>query len=219
MVDRTKRFRLCGSGTKKLTATVTTKITLDLTQVVIRPFASQTVVNRFCCGKEPINRFLKNKARKMNDRSEQRIFCAHLGASTECIGYYSLQLGSDHVSEVLGTKQSYVRNHVAFAAVTLMFLGVHEPCQRQGLGEYLLMDVFTKVAEISKSAGFYALTLLSLDEQSTAFYKSLNFEAYGGTEKQPKMLYPLADILTLVNGRAASILSDPPPIERICGSG
>ena len=41
------------------------------------------------------------------------------------------------------------------------------------------------------------LTLQSLDDDSTAFYKSLNFAVYSENLKQPKMLYPLTDILTL----------------------
>jgi len=44
----------------------------------------------------------------------------------------------------------------------------------------------------------YALTLVSLDEDSTAFYTSLNFRVYSEDVKLPKMLYPLEDILTLV---------------------
>jgi hypothetical protein len=62
------------------------------------------------------------------------------------------------------------------------------------------MDAFSKVAAISDHAGFYALTLQSLDDDSTAFYKSLAFTEYSENLKQPKMLYPLENILTLVRG-------------------
>ena len=64
------------------------------------------------------------------------------------------------------------------------------------------MDVFSRVAQLSDHAGFFALTLISLDDDSTALYKSLNFNVYSENLKQPKMLYPLADILTLVRGAA-----------------
>jgi hypothetical protein len=45
-----------------------------------------------------------------------------------------------------------------------------------------------------------SLTLVSLVDEATAFYKSLNFTIYSENLRQPKMLYPLADILTLVRG-------------------
>lgn len=109
-----------------------------------------------------------------------------------CIGYYALQLGSDSAADFLSSQTTYIKTHTAFPAVHLAFLGVHEEWQRQGLGAYLLMDAFSKVAEISKYAGFYALTLQSLDDNSTGFYKSLNFTVYSENIKQPKMLYPLA---------------------------
>lgn len=57
------------------------------------------------------------------------------------------------------------------------------------------MDAFTKVAAISDHAGLFALTLISLDEDSTAFYKSLGFTIYSEGLKQPKMLYPIGDLL------------------------
>ena len=47
--------------------------------------------------------------------------------------------------------------------------------------------------------GFSLSTLTSLDDDSTAFYQSLNFEVYSEKTKLPKMLYPLEDILTLVS--------------------
>jgi ribosomal protein S18 acetylase RimI-like enzyme len=169
--------------------------------VDIRPFSNESVVNRFCCGKRPLDQFLKNKAKKSAYRNEHRVFCAHLDGTPSVIGYYALQIGTDSVSELPdANKDNYLRNYVAFPAIHLSFLGVHEDFQRQGLGEHLLMDVFSKVALISDHAGFYAMTLQSLDDDSTAFYESLNFRVYSENLRQPKMLYPLDDILALVRG-------------------
>jgi ribosomal protein S18 acetylase RimI-like enzyme len=172
---------------------------LDLKKVNIRPYCDRTVVNRFCCGRRPIDQFLKNKAEKAGRRYELRVFCAHLGDSENVIGYYALQVGSDSVDELPdANKDNYLKTYLAFPAIHLHFLGVDESYHRQGLGEYLLMDVFSKVAQISEYVGFYALTVQSLDDHSTAFYKSLKFTEYSENLRQPKMLYPLEDILTLV---------------------
>jgi ribosomal protein S18 acetylase RimI-like enzyme len=134
-------------------------------------------------------------------RNEHRVFCAHLDGSSNIIGYYALQVGGDSVSDLPdANKNNYLKNYVAFPAIHLSFVAVHADHARQGLGEYLLMDVFSKIAAISDCAGFFALTLQSLDEDSTAFYNSLNFRVYSENLKQPKMLYPLEDILSLVRG-------------------
>lgn len=130
-----------------------------------------------------------------------RFFCAYLDTSPLVIGYYALQLGNESVSELPdANKDNYLKNYTAFPAVNLSFVAVDSQYQRQGLGQYLLMEVFTRVAAIAQHAGFYALTLTSLDDDSTAFYQSLNFTIYSENLKNPKMLYPLEDILTLVQG-------------------
>jgi GNAT superfamily N-acetyltransferase len=178
-----------------------TKEKLNLETIEIRPFSTETVVNRFCCGKKPIDQFLKNKAKKATNRLEHKVFCAHLPNSNNAIGYYALQVGSDSVNDLPDrNKDNYLRTYVAFPAISLSFLGVCSEFQRQGLGSYLLMDVFSKVAAISDCAGFYALTLVSYDEDSTKFYESLNFTIYSENLAQPKMLYPLEDLLSLVRG-------------------
>jgi ribosomal protein S18 acetylase RimI-like enzyme len=128
--------------------------TLDLTRVTIEPFSDRAVVNRFSCGKRPLDSFLKNKARKVAERWEHRVFCAHLDQSPNVIGYYALQLGNESVSELPdANKDNYLKNYVAFPAVNLSFLAVDAQYHRQGLGEHLLMDVFTRVAAIAEHAG------------------------------------------------------------------
>ncbi len=173
---------------------------LDLTKVSIEPFSDKAIVNRFSSGKRPLDAFLKNKAKKAVRRGEHRVFCAYLQNSPNVVGYYALQLGSESVSELpdADKKENYLQNYTAFPALNLSFLAVDGAYQRQGLGEYLLMDVFVRAAAIAEHAGYYALTLTSLDEDSTAFYESLNFRTYSENLKTPKMLYPLQDILTLV---------------------
>lgn len=174
---------------------------LDLTRVEIRPFSDEAVVNRFSCGKRPLDQFIKNKARKAVKRHEHRVFCAHLDGSPNIIGYYALQIGTDSVAELPNAnKDNYLQGYTAFPAIHLNFVAVDQNYKRQGLGQYLLMDVFSKAAAISDCAGFFALTLVSLDADSTGFYEGLNFRIYSENLKQPKMLYPLADILSLVRG-------------------
>ena len=72
------------------------------------------------------------------------MFCAHLDGHPQVIGYYALQLGNESVSELPeANKDNYIRNYTAFPAINLSFVGVDAPYQRQGLGQFLLMDVFS----------------------------------------------------------------------------
>ncbi len=171
---------------------------LNLSDVSVVPLDKSIVLNRFTCGKPVLDRFLKNKALKAERRLEMRVFVALVGESKNCWGYYALQVGSDQVPDTPREKSTYLKaGYVAFPAVNLSYLAVHSDLQGEGLGRYLLMDAFEKVAEISDRAGLYALTLQSLDDTSTAFYSSLGFEVYA-EGANPKMLYPIRNIVALV---------------------
>ncbi len=170
----------------------------NLAQLEIIPFTKQCEFNAFGCGQPSIDRFLKNKAGKAVRRHEQRIFCACLIGTKAVIGYYALQLGSENVSDLPNSmKNNYLKSRVAFPAIQLTFIGVDTNYQRQGLGSFLLMDALNKVAAIAEYAGFFALTLVAIDSQTAEFYQKIGFSIYSEDLKNPKLLYPLEDILTL----------------------
>lgn len=173
---------------------------LDLSAVEIRKFSSSSIVNQFDSGRKPIDQFLKNKAKKYVRRYECMVYCAHVGSSNTVIGYYSLCVGSDAVSDLMRNDSTYVKYRASFPSIHIHYLGVTQKYQRQGLGSFLLMDAFEKVRAIADYAGLYALTLQSLDANSTAFYRRLEFEIYTEDEEQPKMLYPIKNIISLVDG-------------------
>lgn len=177
-----------------------TRIELNLAETKFEPLNESVVLNRFDCGRQPLNRFIKNKAKKQDKRLEQRVTVALRDGSPNCIGYFALQLGSDTVPDFPKDKLKHLQNHTAFPAVHLSHLAVCTEYQRQGLGRHMLMEVFDRVASISDHAGFYALTLQSYDADSTAFYNSIGFEQYSDGSGQPKMLYPIESILQLVRG-------------------
>jgi hypothetical protein len=62
----------------------------------------------------------------------------------------------------------------------------------------LFGDVFDRAYQISELAGCYALTLQSLDADSTAFYKKLGFVPYSTHPDRPKMLLPIQTVRRLV---------------------
>lgn len=162
------------------------------------PFTNDNcTVNTFDCGKEPLNKFLKNKAIKCQKRSEFRTFIAQIEGYKQCAGYYALQVGSDTVPDIRKHKDSYVGSYVSFPAVNLSYLAVDKKFQGQGLGKLLLQDVLVKIAAMADHVGFYALTVQAIDSETAEFYSKLGFEIYLESA-QPKLLYPLQDILRLM---------------------
>jgi GNAT superfamily N-acetyltransferase len=167
----------------------------------ILPFDRTRVRNTFECGRRPIDAWYKNKANKCAERLEFAVFEALSIETSRVVGYYALQVGSESLSALENKPDDYTKNYTAFPAVHLAFLGVHSGCQRQGVGTALLSDVFDRVVNISDHAGFYALTLQSLDINSTRFYEDLGFKPYAGHPENPKMLMAIRTIRDLVAGR------------------
>ena len=127
------------------------------------------------------------------------MFEAVLQQNGRLVGYYALQVGNESMEALQNKPDDYTKNYTAFPAVHLAFLGVHRDYQRCGIGSSMLTDVFEKVYRISELAGMYALTLQSLDTDSTAFYNGLGFTAYSDHPTAPKMLMPIRTIRELID--------------------
>jgi ribosomal protein S18 acetylase RimI-like enzyme len=164
----------------------------------IYPFDKARVRNTFECGRRPIDVWYKNKAKKCAERLEFAVFEAVRTDDKNVVGYNALQIGSESLSALDNKPDDYTKNYTAFPAVHLAFLGVHSKCQRQGIGTTLLSDVFDRVVKVAEHAGFYALTLQSLDINSTRFYEGLGLQPYAGQKENPKMLIPIRTIRNLV---------------------
>lgn len=169
---------------------------LDLSKVSVERLSADHIYNVFACGETPLDRFIKNKAKKAETRLEYRVFVAVLEGSRRCIGYYALRLGSDSVPSTPREDSSYLKGqgYVAFPAVHLGYLAVCGEFQGQGLGRFLLMDAFERTAQISENAGFYALTVQAINGSVAEYYEGLGFERYADGA-QPKLLYPIQNVL------------------------
>ena len=186
------------SKRKKPAPTPETKTKLNLSRLTVAKFdPGWHVYNRFDCGANPLNRFIRNKAAKAASRREFAVYVATLDDSPNVIAYYALQVGSDAVPNKHQMKTTYLSTYAAFPTVSLSYLAVNREQKRQGIGQFLLMHAFERVAEIADKAGLYGLSLQSFNKDSTAFYMSLDFATYGGTDEQPKLIYPLSLIYKL----------------------
>lgn len=169
-----------------------------LRQIDVRPFGRNETLNRFTCGEQGIDRWLKNHARKHSDREECRVFLAFLDGEAFPVGYYALKVSDEKTNVFSETPDDYTKNLVSFGVVNLSFLGVHLDYQKQGIGRFLLADAIYRCYEILTHAGYYAFTLQSINSGSTAFYKKLNFVPYAGTSEKPKMMLLAQNIRKLV---------------------
>lgn len=139
----------------------------------------------FDCGRSELNTWLAQVASQHQKKGLSKTFVAVLeGAPSRICAYYALtlaELDSQHLPEVWRKKMPR-----RAPGVRLGRLAVDLRCQRQGLGELLLMDALTRAHRIYAQAGGIGLFVDALDEQAAAFYTRYGFVA---APDQPLLLF------------------------------
>ncbi len=154
----------------------------------------------FSCGKPEIDGWFREKSLKKHEKYLYRVTTAHLAGNSSPAGYYALTVARGDRDHLKNEAKNYGFDGDFFPSVHLHYLAMFSNLQRQGFGSRVLMHAIERVYKISRYAGAYTMTLVSLDEKSTAFYQSLGFETYGPASQHPLMLLPIQSIVDLVEG-------------------
>ncbi|MBI4971267.1 MAG: GNAT family N-acetyltransferase [Candidatus Omnitrophica bacterium] len=131
-------------------------------------------VERFDCGSESLDTYLKRFAFINNQNGSARTYVALRG--NEVVGYYTLTPGSverDQVAERVG--QGLARHPIPI--ILLARLAVDRTEQKIGLGKGLLRDALIRVVSAADIIGGRALLVYAKDENAKAFYEHFSFES------------------------------------------
>ena len=130
-------------------------------------------VERFDCGSESLDTYLKRFAFINNQNGSARTYVALRG--NEVVGYYTLtpvSVERDQVTERVG--EGLARHPVPI--ILLARLAVDKTEQKIGLGKGLLRDALTRVVSAANIIGGRALLVHAKDENAKAFYEHFSFE-------------------------------------------
>lgn len=130
----------------------------------------------FDCGRQELNDWLRQVARRHQDKGLSKTFVAirEIEPARIC-GYYALtlaELENRHLPDVWRKKLPR-----RIPGVRLGRLAVDRQYQGKGLGERLLVDALTRARRIYTEAGGIGLFVDALDEQAAGYYRRFGFEA------------------------------------------
>ena len=128
----------------------------------------------FCCGKEPLDRFLKGLVSQYERKKIGRTFVATRPGEKRVVGYYTLAAGSFSLVSLPATQRKKLPAH-PLPTVHLGRLAVDLSCQGKGLGETLLFHFLHKTLEVSEDLGVFAVDVWALDDQARSFYLKYGF--------------------------------------------
>lgn len=130
----------------------------------------------FDCGRQELNDWLRQVARKHQDKGLSRTFVAVREEEPSRIcGYYALtlaELENRHLPEAWRKKLPR-----RIPGVRLGRLAIDKHYQGKGLGELLLVDALTRARRITTEAGGIGLFVDALDEPTAGYYRRFGFQA------------------------------------------
>jgi GNAT superfamily N-acetyltransferase len=128
-------------------------------------------LQRFDCGNEVMNNWLRNSSLNVEAQRTSRTFV--LCDAGSVIGYYSL---AAHAIESEGLPRKFRGNaRSAIPAVLLAKLALDGRYQGQGLGGALLADALGRAVRAGREVGARIMIVDAIDDEAAAFYTKHGF--------------------------------------------
>ena len=145
---------------------------------------------RFDCGVEVLNNYLKRMAHQQSTKDNSRTFVLVDEKNPEfIIGYYTLTMTSLDLSVLPQKLQK--KHHNAQSAGLIARLAVDKRYIKQGYGEWLLIDALYKFLIASEIVAF-PLIIVDAKQGISQFYNNMGFTAF--LDNPNKLFMTLTDV-------------------------
>ncbi len=148
----------------------------DSTEWVVEKLSQEHGIEGFACGEPDLDSYLKDRAALESDRNLGQTFVAIVPPVETVLGYYTLAASSVARGEVSKSQASGIP-YPSIPAVRLGRLAVDQEAQRQGLGEFLLMDALARAERLTDEVGVRLVELDAMSDRARDFYRHFGFTA------------------------------------------
>jgi GNAT superfamily N-acetyltransferase len=128
----------------------------------------------FCCGKAPLDNFLRSLVGQYEKRHLGRTYVAVLPGEKRVQGYYTLASGSVSFQHLPAGAAKKLPKHPV-PVILLARLAVDQAAQGQGLGELFVLDALKRCLDLSEKLGAHAIEVDALDATAKEFYLKYGF--------------------------------------------
>lgn len=129
-------------------------------------------LDKFDCGEEALNSWLKRNALKNQQNQASRTFV--ICQNNNVVGFYALAAGSVSHQFVSGRLRRNMPDPIP--VVVLGRLAIDLAHQGQQLGAALLKDAVLRAGAVSQQVGVKALLVHALNDKAKAFYLNYGFQ-------------------------------------------
>ena len=145
----------------------------DYRLVSIKEIQRKSLPKNFDCGIEQLNEFLSRYAIKNDELGIGRTFIA-LNSSNHILGYFTLATAQVAYQEIPDECKGKLPKY-PIPALRIARLAVNKELQGNGIGKWLLSQVFIKAVQVSDITGLY-LIIVDAKETSKSFYEYYGFQ-------------------------------------------
>lgn len=135
------------------------------------PLTTDHDLDGFSCGKETLDTWLKNRARKNERGGASRTYVVCEGKTVT--GYYALAVGSAIAAETPGKVKRNMPDPIP--VMVLARLAIDQSQQGRRLGPALLRDAVFRTLQAADIGGIRALLVHAIDEEAARFYEHYGF--------------------------------------------
>jgi GNAT superfamily N-acetyltransferase len=128
----------------------------------------------FCCGKDPLDNFLKTLVGQYERKRLGRTFVATSPGDKRVVGFYTSATGSFSLDSL----PEKVRKKLPRQPIPTIHLGrmaVDRACQGKGLGKTLLFHFLHTALAVSRDLGVFAADVWAKDDEALPFYLKYGF--------------------------------------------
>lgn len=161
----------------------------------IEPLARHHNRAVFSCGKEVLDRYLKQQAGQDARRRVAAPFVlVEIGSPNIC-GYYTLSAFSIELADLPSDIARQLPRYPVVPATLLGRLAVDSRFHGQKLGEFLLLDALQRAYQQADQIASAAVVVDAIDDEARRFYLHFDFLAF--PEHQDRLFLPMRTIAEL----------------------
>lgn len=149
----------------------------------------------FDCGRKSLNDYLAKIAKQDVEKGVAVCYILE-GEENRVLGYFTLSSGSVPKEEIPREelKRFPLYSDIPFAIIER--LAIDKNFQGRGFGDFLLIEAFTKILEISEVLGIAGVFVDPIDDSAVRFYLKFRFIRLNSSNR---MFLPMATIKNLLN--------------------
>lgn len=148
--------------------------------------------SRFSCGDDRLDQYLRARAGQDARKGLAVPFVLCEGESNTVLGYYTLSAIGVDIGAWPETVAKKLPRYPVVPATLLGRLAIDRRLQRQGAGEYLLMDALHRSLQASRQVASLAVIVDAKDDRTVSFYRHYEFTPF--EDQSNRLFLPMSVI-------------------------